>query len=73
MYLIGDAMKIKEVYNRLGISEVKPPIDKYLPKNNNVLDFFEFWDGGPTEGYLMLQKNIQDIIRNKDVCRFFGF
>ena len=50
-------MKIKEVYDRIGIIEAKSPILEYLPNNNNVLDLVEFWDGGPTEGHLLIQKN----------------
>ena len=50
-------MKIKEVYDRIGVSEARMPILEYLPNNSDILNLVEIWDGGPTEGHLLIQKN----------------
>ena len=50
-------MKIKEVYDRIGVSEARLPVLKHLSNNSDVLNLVEIWDGGPTEGHLFIQKD----------------
>ena len=55
-------MKIKEVYDRIGVSEARMPILEYLPNNSDILNLVEIWDGGLTEGHLLIQKNKEKYI-----------
>ena len=50
-------MKIKEAYDRIGVSEARMSILQYLPNKNDVLNLIEIWDGGPMEGHILIQKN----------------
>ena len=73
-------MKLKEVYNRLGIRTPHASISKLLMNDSQVLDLMEIWDGGPMEGCLLIQKNenkyiLYEIVHlinaNSDkVCKF---
>ena len=50
-------MKLREVYDRIGIYKAIMPIRKYLANNSDYLNLVEIWDGGPMEGHLLVQKD----------------
>ena len=63
-------MKIKEVYDRIGIQKAPESILKHLLNQSDVLTLVEFWDGGPMEGHLLIQKSMDTYYIYEIIYRF---
>lgn len=50
---------VKKAYDRIGVRNISTLWLPYVHNSSDILNLVEFWDGGPMEGHLFIQKHEQ--------------